>query len=354
MVYVVSRDALTNQPNARGELPTADSVSGNLYVLRLTSSATVESVTSVGGGSGAKLDTWAAQGSGLDGVGAKGRYAVFRTAGGFGGSGDVAMTSQDYLYDAVNDVASCLTCVAGATQTDVSYNEKVIGPTDDGTVLYNAAARISPRDSSPRADVYLWRDGAARLLSSGHSDVISFPVGMSDDGREAFFATSDRLAPTDNDDNQDVYVARVDGGFLAPPSPAPECVVEACQGAPSLAVPASPLASAEFTGAADPAPPVRKAPLGKVTAKLSSTRAASLAVRVTLPGAGTVTVSGERVRAVRTTKKTEGAATLRLHLTAGATRSLRRHGRLRLPLRVTYKPTSGTSSSVSLSPTVKR
>ena len=66
---------------------------------------------------------------------------------------------------------------------------------------------------------------------------MSTPVGMSEDGTDAFFQTFDRLLPSDIDGNSDVYDARLGGGFPESPPP-PECEGAGC----SPVIPAAPAA----------------------------------------------------------------------------------------------------------------
>ena len=89
-------------------------------------------------------------------------------------------------------------------------------------------------------NVYEYHDGEVSLISDGldtsatvaGNGLSSVRVeGMSPSGADIFFTTADRLVPQDTDTQQDIYDARIDGGFPPPPVPTP-CQEEACQGPP--------------------------------------------------------------------------------------------------------------------------
>jgi hypothetical protein len=115
-------------------------------------------------------------------------------------------------------------------------------------------------------NVYEYHDGVVSLISDGR-DITHTPsnsnvslLGSDESGADVFFDTADQLAPQDTDDNIDIYDARVDGGFPAPPTPL-ECSGEACQGqlsaAPTLLSPGSQFQAGgnpPLAGVAEPAP----------------------------------------------------------------------------------------------------
>ena len=103
--------------------------------------------------------------------------------------------------------------------------------------------------------------GCIYLISSGTSSEESIFVGTSAAGDDVFFTTLDQLVGQDTGNSVDLYDARVDGGFPAPPVPA-SCSTETCQG-PPLAPPvfATP-SSVTFNGVGNftPAPAKPAAP----------------------------------------------------------------------------------------------
>ena len=118
-------------------------------------------------------------------------------------------------------------------------------------------------------NVYEYHDGNVYLISDGHDLNVVPPVsleGTDASGDDVFFNTADQLAPQDTDTDEDVYDARVDGGFPAP-ALAPECAGDACQGplspTPTLLAPGSEFQAGEAAPLAAPAPVVAPKPAVK-------------------------------------------------------------------------------------------
>lgn len=89
-----------------------------------------------------------------------------------------------------------------------------------------------------RRDLYEWREGSPRLVTSGTGVESSANIAPADnlllgigaDGRDVFFVTSDRLVGWDTDELDDVYDARVGGGFPEPPASGEPCQGGNCRG----------------------------------------------------------------------------------------------------------------------------
>jgi hypothetical protein len=132
---------------------------------------------------------------------------------------------------------------------------------DDGSRLFfSSPDPLVPEASSPQAQVYEYENGAAHLISSGANATADVFVDASASGDDVYFATSDRLAPTDQDELVDLYDARVEGGFPSPPSTlSPPCAGNECQAPtapPAFANPSSTsLAGAGNLSPAAPPPP---------------------------------------------------------------------------------------------------
>ena len=71
-------------------------------------------------------------------------------------------------------------------------------------------------------------------------------------------------------------------------------------------------------------------------------------VVVQVPAAGLLSTAAHGVRAVHHETARAGRVTLHLALTAAGTAALRRHHRVRIPVRITFKPVAGPSSSASV------
>jgi hypothetical protein len=166
------------------------------------------------------------------------------------------LDSEVYLYDAGADRLTCASCrPSGAPPSGGSSlpippirqpNNRQRTVLDDGTVFFDSADAIVRADSNGLRDVYELREGRVALISSGTSADISALVGASEDGRDAFIFTRDRLAPADVDENRDVYDARIGGGFPAPREGAGGCSGDECQAQSGTPPPVVPPASAQL------------------------------------------------------------------------------------------------------------
>jgi hypothetical protein len=219
-----------------------------------------------------------------------GEFFLF-TSQGIGGEPRGAGHNELYRYDHANGSVMCVTCGTGIApeQGEVILPKTVFTTQDDvpaltplsengQEVFFQTTARLVPQDTNstvtegsssngkPGLDVYEWEadgtggcelsQGCTRLLSSGEASGPSTFLGASRNGSDVFFATPARLVAQDTDEFDDIYDARVGGGF-APSSPAREC--SSCQGVGSPPPLFSPGASLTFAGAGNPVAPVVKA-----------------------------------------------------------------------------------------------
>jgi WD40 repeat protein len=205
---------------------------------------------------------------------------------------------QLHRYDAVHDRLACVSCTSSGTlpadpATLQSISTGFLGHIlteraillrnlsgDGSRVFFESSAALLPRDTNGVQDVYEWEQqgvgscqsssetfsaasgGCLYLISSGTSSEPSYFADASASGDDVFFFTFQPLVGQDQDDNVDIYDARVGGGFAAQsPPPAPvACEGEGCRpvagGAPVFGAPVS----ATFTGAGNlataPAPVV--------------------------------------------------------------------------------------------------
>ena len=176
-----------------------------------------------------------------------------------------------YLYDAGANRLSCSSCnptgappvgnafireptepSIGSTLTQTHLSRNV---TDGGQVFFDTPDALVPHDNNGVQDVYMYKEGHARLISSGTQAGPSFFVDASENGSEVFFTTLSELVRRDADQSYDVYDARVDGGF-AEQGYQPACGDEGCRGLasnpPVLSLPDS--ASLVSSGNVTPAP----------------------------------------------------------------------------------------------------
>ncbi|HEV2945498.1 MAG TPA: hypothetical protein VGX26_10335 [Solirubrobacteraceae bacterium] len=253
---------------------------------------------------------WNAEGNAPAQATPDGRFLVFSTATDLTAPEDTSTVSQVFRYDAETGALlrvsigqrGAYECPAtkaneegfncnGNTDTFavVSIGSPTIGRpvaiSEDGSyVVFQSADGLTPGALNAQAEsiegenfgtvqketyfannVYEYHDGEVSLISDGQDTSAtnresSVRVdGMTSSGADVFFMTADRLVPQDTDTQQDIYDARVGGGFPLPPVPTP--CQEACQGSPSAAPLFGVPSSSTFSGTGNLTPPVSKPPV---------------------------------------------------------------------------------------------
>jgi len=180
---------------------------------------------------------------------------------------DNAGQGELYLYDATGGGLTCVSCnpsVAATSEAYLAGNPSIVAApernafltrnlSEDGSrVFFQTEEALVPQDKNGQMDVYEWEreraggpDGCSRssagfsersggclyLVSTGESQDPSYFGDASTDGNDVFFFTRQPLVSQDQDENYDVYDARVGGGIAAqnPPPPA-GCRGEGCLG----------------------------------------------------------------------------------------------------------------------------
>jgi hypothetical protein len=97
--------------------------------------------------------------------------------------------------------------------------------------------------------VFEYENGGVQLISGAEGAANATFLDASASGNDVFFATRERLAPSDTDELLDVYDARVDGGFPAPAGVA-SCATGGCRSWSDPPLPPTPL-SASSAGLGD-------------------------------------------------------------------------------------------------------
>jgi NHL repeat len=236
-----------------------------------------------------------------------GRYAAFTSAAGPTPTGydntDVStgVAAQEvYLYDATSDELRCVSCnptgarpvalnigpvfpipIAGRIQGWEANNHAPRVISEDGArVFFESYEALEPHDTNGTWDVYQWEragkgtcttasdtysdasGGCVDLLSAGTSRAKSTFLDADPSGDNVFFSTQSSLVSHDYGLN-DVYVARVAGGFPEPVVRAP-CEGEACQ-VPPPPPPAvtPPTETSQGLGNVTVKPKPRRCPRGK-------------------------------------------------------------------------------------------
>jgi hypothetical protein len=200
-------------------------------------------------------------------------------------------TTQVYRYDSTEQVIQCLSCassfdpeprlssaLAKSGVTSASANGDYVFfdtpaallPADvDGEVSPEEVGHANGRSEHPTtgdsinvslsSDVYEWRgdgiggcsrpQGCLALITSGHGGFLNILLGTTSTGGDVFFATKESLLPQDNDTAEDIYDARIDGGFPEAVAPV-ECKGDSCS-TPTAAPDDLTPSSATFHGAGD-------------------------------------------------------------------------------------------------------
>ena len=271
-----------------------------------------------------------------------------------------------YLYDSVTGSIRCVSCAtvdgrprSGALgQPGDTYggSYKPTLASDDGHVVFDTEARLVSEDTNGTRDVYEWDGQRARLVSSGRGSGESRLAEVANGGRDVFFFTAERLVGVDVDRAVDLYDARVGGGLVsqrAPSAPMAPCEGDGCQGRLSVPGGSVPLATVDFAGSGDPGSPVRRVSGAVRVSGAKSGKGSRFVVSVKVPSAGKITTSGARVSKASRRVTKAGSYRVGVVLSTRAKRQLRKAGRLKVAVRVTFMPYSGASSSSTLSVTLK-
>jgi hypothetical protein len=226
---------------------------------------------------------------------------------------------------------------------------------NDGTAFFTTKDGLLPQDNNELEDVYAYRDGELRLVSRAAAGMASRFLDATYDGKTVFFATNDPIVGTDTDRAYDVYMTREGAGYpFSPVVPAPPCDgVEACRGG-TAAAPVSPSAgSATFSGRGNVKGDSRARRQAVSVARAKAAVGATATLKVTAPGKGTLKLTGAGIKAA--SRSVAKAATYRLQatLTAAAKRALAKAGVVRKKVKVTFTPSAGKASSVTLQVTYK-
>jgi hypothetical protein len=178
-------------------------------------------------------------------------------------SGDPKRDTEVYVYDAVEDRLTCVSCNPSGAQPvgDSSPPSRPLSATpsqlvvlNDGRTFFNSSDALVPEDVNSQQDVYEWVDGRVRLLSTGVGPFATYG-SASADGRDVYIATRAQLIPSDRDELADIYDARVEGGFTQPTTPSLCESIEGCHGPASSASPFTRTGSEGFSSGLKPRSP---------------------------------------------------------------------------------------------------
>lgn len=361
-VYFAAQGRITTEPNERGQQPSAGN---NLYLYERSADGTSSRIVFVATLNSGDSGLWNMFGR-LSDVADHGRILVFPSA--------ARVTADDtddaidlYRFDASSSALRRVS-MAEVGSDGGNDNLPVIQGTnpfgadgqvgrgrrpvsaDGSVVVFATRESLSPRDINAAEDVYQWRDGVVSLVTDGQGPQAGIvpgtpQFGVSEDGRSLAFRTEQSLLPADGDGVADVYVARIDGGFLDTTVAPEECHDDDCQGAMSPPPPLSRLGgSVDFVGPGNPVVPKPVRPsVGVKRLRAVTGTAATLEVRV--PGAGRISVSGAAVRTSRRSATKAGTYSVKIALRARARSSLKKRKKLSVRVRIAYRVAGGRSAS---------
>jgi hypothetical protein len=267
-----------------------------------------------------------------------------------------------FRYDASANSVVCASCIpsgvpaTGGARVNSPYTPLLSQSSeylqryvsDSGQVFFDTPDSLTPRDTNGQQDVYEYENGQVRLISGGTSVDPSWFIDSSPSGSDVFFGTSQQLVAQDTDGAMDFYDARVGGGFPAS-APPPTCVGEGCKpplsGTPGVPV----IASVTFFGPGN----VKGKHVARVVVLRKTVKGTTIRLRIRVPGAGQITISGRGLRTVSRSVRHAGTFTLTVHLTAKARAKLRQRHRLRLTISVRFVPAGAGGSTAKIKLTVK-
>ncbi len=271
-----------------------------------------------------------------------------------------------YLYDFGADELTCVTCRPssgppsgnagdplnkneGAARLN-TYHSRIVA--DDGTVFFTTSDGLVPGDGNGLDDAYAYRDGELRLLSRAAQGMRARFLDATADGKTVFFSTDDPIVGTDNDRSVDIYMTRAGAGFpYTAPVVTPPCSGSDCRDPFAPAAPLSVAGSVAFSGLGN----VDGRPsAGSVrVSKLRTAIGAGAWLRVRVPAAGRVRVSGPGLKRSSTTARKAGSYRVAVRLSKRARQRLKDDRRVRVRVTVRFAPKAGRPSAKRFAMTFK-
>jgi hypothetical protein len=267
-VYFVARGVLTAEANALGDTPAAGE--DNLYVYERDAQFPTGRTAFLATLSPTDAQDWERADDRPVLASTDGDYLAFLSEADLTHEGTAPGVAQVYQYDA--QTGSLVRASVGREGSDDDGKDPSRGaalalrqadefdsPTsaasmpapEDGVVFFESTAELVPEDTSDEAvpEIYEYDDGEVYLITKGSETAPAggFPnprlLGSDPSGDDVFFTASSELMPQETDFEQNMFDARVEGGF---PLPRPECSVVGCQGLPPPP-PSLPVAGSDAT-----------------------------------------------------------------------------------------------------------
>jgi hypothetical protein len=250
-VYFVAKDVLTNAPNPVGSI--AQSGADNLYVYERDATSPGGHIAFIGTLTSADQRDWARGDERPVDATPDGRFVVFTSSAKLTPD-DTSNMPQVFEYDAQAQTLVLISHAAGDFEgagaefeaaiaypnyADSTYPAPTPQPSsvsDNGAyVVFETSAGLMPQAVAGYPNVYEYHAGRLSLISDGQDRSVlqegtptTRLLGIDGSGANVFFTTGDQLVPQDGDTQEDVYDARIGGGFLPPRLAV--CEGEGCQG----------------------------------------------------------------------------------------------------------------------------
>jgi hypothetical protein len=150
-----------------------------------------------------------------------------------------------YTYSPATRKLVCASCIPNGDppKSNVLASQDGLFMTNDGRAFFSTEDPLVHADTNKAEDVYEYVEGRPQLITQGTGDTssplggalgfggVGGLVGVSADGRDAFFGTYQTLVPSDhNGVFFKVYDARSGGGFPAAAPPPPCAAADECHG----------------------------------------------------------------------------------------------------------------------------
>jgi hypothetical protein len=191
------------------------------------------------------------------------RYAAFATPVPVNSAYDNGGFYEVYRRDGETGDLLCVSCnpTGGQASSNSVLPPSGLGLLEDGRVFFNSGESLTLEDTNEKLDAYEYSPernvvggchsaaGCQQLISTGTSSYPSGLLGVTSDGKDAFFFTRDTLVPNDrNGEAMKIYDAREGGGFFVIPPP-PGCAAsDECHGPGTRAQAAPQIGSYKGTG----------------------------------------------------------------------------------------------------------
>ncbi len=198
-----------------------------------------------------------------------GSVLVFASSANLTGQNPWQEFTEIYRYAVAGNSLTCLSCTAPGIKPkgNATFGETAGGTYDppglsspmsaDGNrVFFQTPDSLVPEDTNVDAppsakfgtatstDVYEWEAGKVSLISSGTSSIPAVLQGTTPSGDDVLFTTDAQLVPSQSDGGyENVFDARVGGGFPEPAKAAPSCAGDSCRAAFGVAPVLTPSAS---------------------------------------------------------------------------------------------------------------